>query len=210
MGDPEIRQQMRSKQNQYSKTDLAQSRFSGADQDGGKGKSFAKSWKGGLVGLIILVLIVGAVWLFFTSDMADRSSNFINTMNSVNQEQYQAVFLSNGQVYFGKVTDLNSDAMVLEDIYYLQVDQQIQPEQEDLSQEPNINLIKLGEELHGPEDKMYINTSEIVYWENLRTDGDVTQAIDRYVRTGGTPTDEQPGQENSQQNPTEDDAGTEE
>ena len=37
---------------------------------------------------------------------------------------YQAVFLANGQVYFGKLSEPNNQSVTLKDIYYLQVVQQ--------------------------------------------------------------------------------------
>jgi hypothetical protein len=39
----------------------------------------------------------------------------------VKASDWQAVFLSNEQVYFGKLKSANSSYPVLEDIYYLQV-----------------------------------------------------------------------------------------
>jgi hypothetical protein len=89
---------------------------------------------------------------------------------------YQAVFLSNGQVYFGKVSSTTSSDLVLEDIYYLQVEGQIQPEQQG-TQQPKLSLVKLGNELHGPQDKMIINRDHVLFWENLKDDGKVVSAI---------------------------------
>jgi hypothetical protein len=45
----------------------------------------------------------------------------------------------------------------------------------------DISLVKLGCELHGPEDEMLINRSQIVFWENLKEDGQVTQAVAEYI-----------------------------
>jgi hypothetical protein len=97
-------------------------------------------------------------------------------------DQYQAVFLNNGQVYFGKLSSLNNEYVVLKDIYYLQVNQQVQPRQgEQAQEEPEVELVKLGNELHGPEDEMFIVRDKIVFWENLKADGSqVTEAIKRF------------------------------
>ncbi len=94
----------------------------------------------------------------------------------------QAVFLNNGEVYFGNITTLDEDYLVLEDIYYLQVTPALQQQADgttvqDPNQQPQVNLIKLGEELHGPEDKMVVPVSSIIYWENIRNDGQVATAI---------------------------------
>ncbi len=98
--------------------------------------------------------------------------------------EYQAVFLSNGQVYFGKL-EKNHYGYVLRDIYYLKTAQNIQPAtSEQGSSTPNssdsqqtLQLVKLGSEVHGPEDAMYIDRDKIMFWENLKSDSKVVQTI---------------------------------
>jgi hypothetical protein len=97
----------------------------------------------------------------------------------------QAVFLNGGQVYFGDIQDLNSSNVRLSNIYYLRVNQQVQPNQETADQSTNsndISLVKLGCELHGPEDEMLINREQVVFWENLKTDGQVAKAVAEYQK----------------------------
>jgi hypothetical protein len=102
----------------------------------------------------------------------------------VKGKQYQAVFLTNGQVYFGKVSHVDSSYVKLTDIYYLQVQQQVQPKDNSSSQQPQVSLAKLGGELHGPEDVMYISRQQVLFWENLKNDGKVVKAIASY-KAGG-------------------------
>ena len=92
---------------------------------------------------------------------------------------YQAVFLSNGQVYFGKLSRERSQYPVLRDIYYLQVTQPPQLIQPDETSPANINIVKLGQELHGPEDEMRINRDTILFIEDLKPDSRVVQAIEQ-------------------------------
>jgi hypothetical protein len=108
----------------------------------------------------------------------------------VNTKSYQAVFLNGGQVYFGKVTTLNSEYIRLADIYYLRVNQQVQPGSSSTTQQTSgqdVSLAKLGCELHGPDDSMIINRSQVVFWENLKTKdpdgGAVIKAIDEYQKS---------------------------
>lgn len=97
---------------------------------------------------------------------------------------YQAVFLSNGQVYFGKLTDTNSKYAKLTDIYYLQV-QKIQPADTSTTDTQNkLTLIKLGNELHAPVDEMKINTDQVLFIEDLKEEGKVMQAMKRYSEQG--------------------------
>lgn len=104
---------------------------------------------------------------------------------AVKQNQYQAVFLTNGQVYFGKIRSINAGYLNLADIYYLQAQQPVQPQANASPQtqsQPNLSLVKLGNEIHGPEDSMYIERSQILFWENLKTNGKVAQAIASYQK----------------------------
>jgi len=99
--------------------------------------------------------------------------------SAVKTSQFQAVFLTNGQVYFGKIKSQSKDSVNLTDIYYLQVQQQVQPEDKNKTAQTDqqLSLAKLGGELHGPEDSMYINRDQVLFWENLKDDGKVVQAI---------------------------------
>ena len=104
----------------------------------------------------------------------------------VDKDKNQAVFLTNGQVYFGKVTSVNQQYLDLKDIYYLNVNQQVQPNQQGSNgqqqQQSSISLVKLGCELHGPADRMVINRDQVTFWENLKDDGQVSKAIAEWVK----------------------------
>ena len=104
----------------------------------------------------------------------------------VDKKKHQAVFLTNGQVYFGKVSKIDNSYVKLTDIYYLQVQQQVQPEDKSKTDttQPQVSLAKLGGELHGPEDVMYISRSQVLFWENLKGDGKVAKAIQDYKAQG--------------------------
>ncbi len=107
--------------------------------------------------------------------------------------EWQAVFLTNGQVYFGKVSKVTGDNVYLRDIYYLQVVNQPlqasqqagetaeQPAAEPAEPEQRLTLIKLGNELHGPRDEMIINREHVILMEDLKDDSRVVQAISDYI-----------------------------
>jgi hypothetical protein len=120
-----------------------------------------------LFALIIAVIVL--VVLYLTGAFGPRP----------NKDTWQAVFLTNGQVYFGKLESVSRNYAVLTDIYYLQVSRSLQqPGGENSEEQPNLNLIKLGDELHGPEDAMYIERKNIMFWENLKSSSDVVRAIE--------------------------------
>ena len=103
---------------------------------------------------------------------------------SKDADNYQAVFLSNGQVYFGKAR-ATGDVVVVKDIYYLQVSQQqIQPAPEGQTQQPQVQLVKLGNEIHGPQDEMTINKDHVLFTEDLKEDGKVVKAIRNFQQNG--------------------------
>jgi hypothetical protein len=100
----------------------------------------------------------------------------------------QAVFLTNGQVYFGHLSGPKDQVVVLKDIYYLKTQNALQsgtnPDATKLS------LIKLGEELQGPEDIMYINRDQILFYEDMKESSKINDAIKKYVdgqATGASP-----------------------
>lgn len=118
--------------------------------------------------LAFLLIIAGGLIL---------SRHFLIKLDRV--QSIQAVFLSNGQVYFGHLKYLDRQWAELTHIYYLQVNQPLQQGQqpEDQPAQPQLTLIKLGEELHGPEDQMTINRDHILFVENLKENGRVVQTI---------------------------------
>jgi len=93
---------------------------------------------------------------------------------------YQAVFLDNGQVYFGKLYSQSKQYAVLKDVYYLQIAQAPQPINPGETPPTNINIVKLGGELHGPRDEMKINRDHILFTESLQKESRVVQAIEQF------------------------------
>ena len=124
-------------------------------------------WVGGLIALVVILVVL------------HRLNVFPSSWSLVNNS-YEAVFLSNGQVYFGRLSQEGRQYVVLRDIYYLQVNTPPQPAKAGETQPTNINLVKLGSELHGPEDEMRINRDQILFVEDLRADSRVVEAIGQF------------------------------
>jgi hypothetical protein len=99
---------------------------------------------------------------------------------AVSKAQFQAVFLTNGQVYFGHLENATAKNLVLSDIYYLQSTPQNPQQgtsQTDQTSQANLTLVKLGNEIHGPQDKMVIKSDQVLFWENLKDNSKVVTAI---------------------------------
>ncbi|MCA9388925.1 hypothetical protein KC644_04200 [Candidatus Berkelbacteria bacterium] len=135
--------------------------------------------------IVIALAVVGSV-LWATGVFSGGSAGTVGFGG--NSSAYQAVFLSNGQVYFGKFSQSPGSAK-LENIFYLQVQQQqgLQPDDQSGSSQAELKLIKLGNELHGPADVMRINPDHVLFVEDLKDDGRVVEAIKRYELEGPDP-----------------------
>lgn len=132
---------------------------------------------GQLIGIIILVVIVGAGAYIGTSKLKKNSSNVAGGKTR------QAVFLDNGQVYFGFIANEETKTVSLKDIYYLQVNQDLQDGKTKETNQ-NLSLVKLGNELHGPVDLMHINRDHILFVEDMKDDSQVNKAIADFIKNG--------------------------
>lgn len=118
----------------------------------------------------VLVLVAGSILMYFLYGQTEPGLSVADFPSN-----YQAIFLTNNQVYFGQLQEIDQNFVILEDIYYFQTNTE---ETDDFS------LVKLGEELHGPMDIMHINLDQVLFIEDLRSDSQVVQAINNY-RAGG-------------------------
>ncbi len=83
---------------------------------------------------------------------------------------YQAVLLSNGAVYFGKLEGLGTSYPVLRDVFYIQ--NAVDPN----TKQTSSVLIRRGKEWHGP-DFMALNARNIVLIEPVTQGSRVAQLI---------------------------------
>lgn len=137
-----------------------------------KKRGFA--WLKWLVGALVIVAAAAVIWFIWSGQR--------NVEATIDSDKYQAVFLSNGQVYFGKLSVVNTEYMQLTNVYYLerQLTAGETAEQADQAATPgdnNFQLLKYSDVLYGSEDMMVISKTDIIRYENLRSDGVVAQAI---------------------------------
>lgn len=91
----------------------------------------------------------------------------------------QAIFLTNGQVYFGEIIKKDSSFLTIKNIYYLKTQDQLDGSTDAANKK--ISLIKLGDELHGPEDIMQINLNQILYYEDMKDSSKINEAIENFI-----------------------------
>ncbi len=121
-----------------------------------------------VIGLIVIVLAVAAAWYFLMGPGTPNGEQI-----QIASGDYQAVFLDNGQVYFGKLERSRGEFFTLSDVFYLQSGVSVE-------QTSSLSLTKLGSEAHGPEDQMQINREHILFIEDMKDDSKVVQAIQEY------------------------------
>ncbi len=139
-----------------------------------------------IITIIVIVVVVIGGW-YVLSLFTDIS--FPGQGGSVQgvSDDWQAVFLDNGQVYFGQIKSVSDRELVLTNIYYLQVInkplQMTADGTEDATQQTQqeLTLVKLGNELHGPTDEMVINRDRVLLTEKLKADSPVVKGIQDYI-----------------------------
>lgn len=118
-----------------------------------------------VVSVAILAVAVGVISILFLINSTRH--NRYDKKAFIDSTTYQAVFLTNDQIYFGYLKSISSDYLILFDAYYVKVNESGTGE-----------LIKLGRiEPHAPRDEMIINQDHVLFWENLKPDSTVVQKI---------------------------------
>ncbi len=122
-----------------------------------------------LVAVVLLLLLV--VWV------AARFLN--NSSDPAGPSPYSAVYLSTGDIYYGKLSWFPIPKMT--DVWYLQRGYDAQSEQQQLG------LAPLSSVFWKPVDEITLNPKQIVFWTKLRNDSEVAQAIanPNLLRQGG-------------------------
>ncbi len=88
--------------------------------------------------------------------------------------RYQAVFLANGQTYFGHYLERIGPYVKVENAFYIAT-----PPTAEEGQTPESRIIRRGSELHQPLPFVLIPKSAILFVEDLRQDSQVAQFMDR-------------------------------
>ena len=92
------------------------------------------------------------------------------TVPTLGRARYQAVFLANGQTYFGRYYDRIGAYAKIEDVYYLQ-----QSGGSDADTSPTTRIVRRGAELHAPASRMLVPKSAILFVEDLTDASPIAQ-----------------------------------
>jgi len=88
--------------------------------------------------------------------------------------RYQAVFLSNGQTYFGHYVDRLGPYAKIENAFYIQ-----QTPAANENEAASSKIVRRGNEFHHPEPFVLLPKTAILFVEDLRVDSSVAQFMDR-------------------------------
>jgi hypothetical protein len=119
----------------------------------------------------VLLLSIAALFAFVQGK---------NESSYIDNKKLQAVFLDNGETYFGRIRSLNENYMRIDSVFYSLYGGQVQPDEH--PDQEGISVFKLGCERHNPTDQMVINRDRVRYWENLHDDSPVVTAIAKYIK----------------------------
>jgi len=125
-----------------------------------------------LIVLILVVLVVRSQ--LFRAGIATLFAP--SAAEVIDHNGYQALFLTNGSTYFGKLQPQGDDWFLLSDVFYLST-----------SDQSGTQLIKRGNESQGPKEPMIIPRDQVLFIENLRDDGDIVTLIKKF-KAGQLPT----------------------
>lgn len=120
----------------------------------------ASRWMVTVSGAIVVLLVAFSIYGILNDSRQQR----------IDSSLYQAVYLTNGQMYFGKLQNTSGDYLTLKSAYM--------PQSTNAELQADTSaLIRVRNQLWGPEDSMAIRSSQVAFWQNLRDDSKVTQAI---------------------------------
>jgi hypothetical protein len=156
----------------------------GSHPTSGKKETFIDNSLPGWLKLLNVAILFGiAILLTLIALSFSRSGNNFNETKYVDTERYQAVFLNNGQVYFGKITTLNARSLKLNGIYYLTQQNASATANAQAQTSGDYTLVKLGcQQIHYPTDQMIVNRDQVTFWENLSKDGKVAKSIEEFKK----------------------------
>jgi hypothetical protein len=132
------------------------------------GKITKASYLGTIASFIFLLML--SVWLPGCNFAQKQAAQQIRLSSD-----YKAVFLDNGQIFFGKLDEQGESYLVLSDVFYVQ-NQVLQDPQDPTKKEVKNILVKRGNEWHGP-DQMYVERNHIVVIEPVSANSRVSQLI---------------------------------
>lgn len=147
-----------------------------------------------LAGIVVAFLAVGWNPADFVKILNQGKAKITGVLPAKKDQplDFVAVYMENGKVYFGKIKDADSDEPKLTDVFLLNV--KISEEPKRGSSEPegkeatvekpqlqtDFELVRLTDQFQAPTDQLVLTRDKILFWEPLRADSKVVEAIKKY------------------------------
>lgn len=116
--------------------------------------------------------IVGAAAFVIGFGLAAAVWALLPKGQSINGDEMQAVYMVNGQMYFGKLQNTDGTYLYMKSPYMPDSNTAGSSDAGSASA-----LVRVKNQLWGPEDTIAIRADQVAFWQNLRSDSKVTQAI---------------------------------
>ena len=117
--------------------------------------------------LIVLFLVILAVGIRYVIGNLPSGGTDLTRKADPSASSYYAIFLSDGQIYFGEIIENNENEMAISNAYRMQPSGQ------------TYSLLKLTDEAYGPTNKIFVNRSHVLFYEQLRKDSRVVELINQ-------------------------------
>ena len=113
---------------------------------------------------VVIVAVIAGLLITVIRDHTGGTSDAV--ASNIDSSTYQGVFLTSGEVYFGKLSYSGGDFYILKRVFRLTT----QPAKKSGSP-PQRTLVRITLDVHSPQDEMIINRRALLYVENLNPSG---------------------------------------
>lgn len=111
----------------------------------------------------VIVILLGLVVWFLVQLVGSKETSTLNSPSP-----YSAVYLSSGDIYFGKLSWFPKPKMT--SVWFIQ-------KSLDNQNQPQLNLLPFSSVSWGPTDEIFLNSKEIIFWTKLRNDSQIVKVI---------------------------------
>lgn len=133
--------------------------------------------------IIILILVLIVLSTVFVGPINQWIAKTISR-----QEDWYAIYLNNGQIYFGQIKSLDAATIQLAKVYSLQSlnvpGQSASGENLQLQSQPQTiyNVVKRGsDKVLSTDGTLFVNRSFVLFWEKLESNSEVVRGIKKSI-----------------------------
>lgn len=120
--------------------------------------------------LLAVIVVAAASYALFFRGGGEKTGN----------ENWYAVKLVNGEIYYGQITDIKAEPVAINKVYYNY--DQANNDKKEAAETGKIVLVKRGQETHGPDGSMLVYHAQVLLMEPLKNDSKVLEAILNYEK----------------------------